>query len=67
MTSSMLRRVTLAGMVALLLGAAPLAQTPEPAQDDIDDLIEAALIEALRTRANAGDASAQYILRHDVR
>ena len=30
----MLRRVTLAGMVALLLGAAPLAQTPEPAQDD---------------------------------
>ena len=24
----------LAGMVALLLGGAPLAQTPEPAQDD---------------------------------
>ena len=46
-----LRRLALAGMVALLLGAAPLAQTPEPAQDDS--------IEALRTRANAGDADAQ--------
>ena len=49
-----LRRLALAGMVALLVGAAPLAQTPEPAQDDS--------IEALRTRANAGDAQAQFSL-----
>ena len=41
-------------MVAFLLGGAPLAQTPEPAQDDS--------IEALRTRANAGDAEAQVNL-----
>ena len=41
-------------MVALLVGAAPLAQTPEPAQDDFT--------EAVRTRANAGDASAQFNL-----
>ena len=54
MTSSSLSRLALAGMVALLLGAAPLAQTPEPAQDDT--------LEALRTRANAGDAEAQYNL-----
>ena len=51
MTPSSLRRLALAGMVAFLLGAAPLAQTPEPIQDD--------RIEALRTRANAGDADAQ--------
>ena len=44
----------LAGMVALLMGGAPLAQTPEPAQDDS--------IEAFRSRANAGDAKAQYNL-----
>jgi len=50
----MLRRLALAGMVALLVGAGPLAQTPEPAQDDS--------IEVLRTRANAGDAEAQYNL-----
>ena len=50
----MLRRLALAGMVALLVGGAPLAQTPEPAQDDS--------IEALRTRANAGDADAQFNL-----
>ena len=50
----MLRRLALAGMVALLVGSAPLAQTPEPAQDDS--------IEALRTRANAGDADAQFNL-----
>ena len=50
----MLRRLALAGMVALLVGVAPLAQAPEPAQDDS--------IEALRTRANAGDAGAQYNL-----
>jgi len=49
-----LRRLALAGMVALLVGGAPLAQTPEPAQDDT--------LEALRTRANAGDAEAQYNL-----
>ena len=49
-----LRRLALAGMVALLVGAAPLAQAPEPAQDDS--------IEALRTRANAGDADAQVQL-----
>jgi len=41
-------------MVAFLLGAAACAETPEPAQDDS--------IEALRTRANAGDADAQYNL-----
>ena len=39
----------LAGMVVLLVEAAPLAQTPEPAQDDS--------IEALRIRANAGVAN----------
>ena len=50
----MLRLLALAGMAALLLGAAPLAQTPELAQDDS--------IEVLRTRANAGDAAAQYTL-----
>ena len=50
----MLRRLALAGMVALLVGAAPLAQTREPAQDDS--------IEAIRTRANAGDAVAQFNL-----
>ena len=48
MTPSMLPRLALAGMVALLVGAAPLAQTPEPAQDDS--------IELVRTLANAGDA-----------
>ena len=41
-------------MAALLVGAAPLAQTPEPAQDDS--------IEAIRTRAEAGDADAQFEL-----
>ena len=54
MTLSPLRLFLLVGMVALLLGAAPLAQTPEVAQDDS--------IEALRTRANAGDAGAQLSL-----
>ena len=34
MAPSSLRRLALAGMVALLMGGAPLAQTPEPAQDD---------------------------------
>ena len=52
MTPSSLRRLALAGMVALLLGGVPLAQAPEPAQDDS--------IEAIRTRANAGDADAQF-------
>jgi hypothetical protein len=41
-------------MVALLVGGAACAQTPEPAQDNS--------IEALRTRANAGDAEAQVML-----
>ena len=54
MTPSSLRRLALAGMAALLLGAAACAETPEPAQDDS--------IEALRTRANAGDADAHYNL-----
>ena len=59
MTASHLRRLALAGMVALLVGAAACAetadtQTPEPAQGDT--------LEALRTRANAGDADAQYNL-----
>ena len=54
MAPSMLRRLALAGMVAFLVGVAPLAQAPEPAQDDS--------IEALRTRANAGDAAAQFNL-----
>lgn len=53
MTPSMLPRLALAVMVALLLGAVPLAQTAEPAQDDSFDF------EALLTRANAGDAEAQ--------
>ena len=51
---STLRRLALAGMVALLVGGAPLAQTPEPAQDDS--------IETVRTRANAGNAEAQRTL-----
>ena len=50
----MLPRLALAGMIALLLGAAPLTQTPEPAQDGS--------IEALRTRANTGDAYTQVNL-----
>ena len=50
----MRRRLALVAVIALLLGGAPLAQTPEPAQDDS--------IEALRTRANAGDAAAQFNL-----
>ena len=49
-----LRRLALAGMVVVLLGAAPLAQTTEPAQDDS--------VDAIRTRANAGDADAQFNL-----
>ena len=49
-----LPRLALAGMVALLVGAAPLAQIAEGAQDDF--------IESLRTRANAGDAEAQFNL-----
>ena len=53
MAPSILRRLALAGMVALLVGAAPLAQTPEPAQDDV---------KALRILANAGDGEAQYLL-----
>ena len=48
----MRRRLALVAVTALLVGAAPLAQTPEPAQDDS--------IEAIRTRANAGDADAQF-------
>ena len=59
MVPSILRRLALAGMVALLVGAAPLAQTAEPAKDDT--------IETLRTRANAGDAEAQLILGHAYR
>ena len=55
----MRRRLALAGIVALLMGGAPLAQTPEPAQDDS--------IEAIRTRANAGDADAQYELGRTYR
>ena len=60
MTSSMLRRVALAGMVALLVAAGPFAQTPEAAQDDF--------VEFLRTRANAGDAETQFNLgvRYDT-
>ena len=50
----MLRRLALAGMVALLVGGAPLDQTPEPAQDDS--------IEAVRTHANAEDAEAELTL-----
>ena len=61
MTPSSLRGLALAGVVALLVGGAacaetpepetPDAQTPEPAQDNS--------FEAIRTRANAGDAEAQ--------
>ena len=59
MTPVSLRRLALAGMVALLVGAAACAETPEPetpdpAQDDS--------IEAVRTRAEAGDAVAQFNL-----
>ena len=41
-------------MIALLVGGASCAETPEPAQDNS--------IEAIRTRANAGDADAQFNL-----
>ena len=51
MTPVSLRRLALAGMVALLVGGAACAETPEPAQDDS--------IEAVRTRAEAGDAGAK--------
>ena len=51
MTPSSLRRVALAGMVAILVGGAACAETPDATQDDS--------IEALQTRANAGDAYAQ--------
>jgi uncharacterized membrane protein YhaH (DUF805 family) len=54
MTLSSLRLVALAGMVALLVGAAACAETSDTTQDDS--------IEALQTRANAGDADAQYNL-----
>jgi len=54
MAPPFLRGLALVAVTALLLGAAPLAKTPEPAQDDS--------IEALRTRANAGDAEAQLNL-----
>jgi TPR repeat protein len=50
----MLRRLALAGMVALLVGGAACAETPDATQDDS--------IEAVRTRANAGDAEAQHNL-----
>ncbi len=50
----MLRRLALAGMVVVLVGGTPFAQTREAAQDDF--------IESLRTRANAGDADAQFSL-----
>ena len=46
----MLRRVTLAGLVALLVGGAACAETPDATEDDS--------IEAVQTRANAGDAEA---------
>ena len=59
MTPVSLRRLALAGMVTLLVGGAACAETPEPetpdpAQDDS--------IEAVRTRAEAGDAVAQFNL-----
>ena len=41
-------------MVALLVGGAACAETPDATQDDS--------IEALRTRANAGDTDGQYML-----
>ena len=50
----MLRRLALAGVAVLLVGSAPLAQTPEPAQDNS--------IEAVQTRASVGDADAQNSL-----
>jgi len=71
MTPSRLRLVALAGMVAFLLGAAACAETPEPAQDrsaallsSFDEILARTYnsIEAIRTRANAGDADAQYNL-----
>ena len=60
MVPASLRLVALAGIVAFLVGAAPLAQTPEPAQDDSIDIEMD--IEVLRTHANAGDAEAQFFL-----
>ena len=47
----MLRRLVLSGVAVLLVGTASFG---EPAQDDS--------IEAVRTRANAGDAEAQFNL-----
>ena len=49
-----LRLFLLAGMVVLLVGGAPLAQTPEAAQDDF--------VTRTRARAEAGDVETQYNL-----
>ena len=54
MTPSSLRLSVLVAVTALLVGGAACAETPEPAQDDS--------IEAVRTRANGGDAEAQVTL-----
>jgi len=47
-------RLALAGMAAFLVGGVSCTETPEPAQDES--------IEAIRTRAEAGNAEAQYDL-----
>ena len=64
MTPVSLRLLALAGMVALLVGAAACAETPEPETPDAQttESAQGNSIEALRTRANAWDAGAQYNL-----
>ena len=60
----MRRRLALAGMVALLVGGAACAETPEPERPDAQTPKPAQdnSIEAIRTRAIAGEADAQAVL-----
>ena len=60
----MRRRLALAGMVALLVGGAACAETPEPETPDAQTPKPAQdnSIEAIRTRAIAGDADAQAVI-----
>ena len=57
----MLRRLALAGMVALLVGGAPLAQTPEPAQDDVEAYKWFILA---TTYADASEHGQNYVCSH---
>ena len=64
MAPLMRRRLASAGMVALLVGGAACAETPEPETPDAQTPKPAQdnSIEAIRTRAIAGDADAQAVI-----